>query len=340
MNSNQDINLSVIMSAYNSQKFIGEAIKSILRQSYDKFELIIIDDGSEDDTVGVISSFDDRRIKLISNERNKGLATSLNIGIEQTVGKYIIRMDADDIALPNRFQEQLKFMEEHREIDVCGSWYELFSTVNETVKTPLKDRDIKDTLFFNNCIAHPSVIIKRNSLEKYAIRYDENLRFAQDYELWCREVDRLRFANIPEILLKYRIHGDQIGVAKKEEQNLAANRVRINNLKKVGIELSLEESLIYLGSLANNYNFDSVKQIKKACAIFDRIGNAGKQNGYGDKFDEMITGYLSNIADKGLQLGKTSVLLWLSVFRKWKIFKTKRAKIRYLYYSLRNILND
>ena len=129
--------ISVVMPAYNAEKYITEAIDSILFQTFKDFEFIIINDASTDSTKDIIESYKDPRIKLVNNEQNKGVAKSLNIGISVACGKYIARMDADDIALPERFQKQFDFMEQHPNIDVCGSWAKKTGNENEIINNPV-----------------------------------------------------------------------------------------------------------------------------------------------------------------------------------------------------------
>lgn len=329
--------ISFIMSAYNAENFIKEAIDSILSQTFTDFEFIIINDASTDSTESIIKSYGDSRIKLRNNQQNEGLAKSLNAGLDIANGKYIARMDADDVSLPERFQKQFDFMEQNPDVDLCGTFYETFGDKIFVVRTPENDTDIKDTLFFYNCIAHPSVMIRKDSFEKYGIKYDEDLRSAQDYELWCREADRLKYANIPEILLKYRIHDNQTGFAKKKEQDATAGNIRSKNLKKTGIELSDEELSIYLNILKNDYSFSSEK-IYDACMILDRAGKAGVKSGYGQRFEEIIRTMLNDLAEEAIKKKMTSIKLF-RVFMNWRVFKTKRAEIRFLYHSLRKILN-
>jgi glycosyltransferase involved in cell wall biosynthesis len=331
--------ISAIMSAYNSENFIKEAIDSILSQTFSDFEFIIINDASMDSTESIIKSYGDSRIKLINNQQNEGLAKSLNTGLDIANGKYIARMDADDVSLPERFQKQFDFMEQNQDIDICGTFYETFGNKSCVVRTPENDTDIKDALFFSNCIAHSSVMMRKSTIDKFGIKYDENLRSAQDYELWCREADRLKYANIPEILLKYRVHENQTGFAKKKEQDDAADNVRIRNLNKIVVLLTNSEHNIYLSVLKYRYDFNSTTDMISACEFFEKIRIAGFKHGYGSKFKEIISGHLSNIAQTGIRSGRTSLKLFFGIFLQNGVFVTNRAKMRYFYHSLRNIFN-
>lgn len=331
--------VTVLMSAYNAENYIKEAIESILSQTFTDFEFIIINDASTDSTGKIIDSYCDPRIKVINNEVNSGLAKSLNTGLNEAEGKYIARMDADDVSLPERFRKQYDFMEQKPDVDLCGTFYEAAGVENDAVETPVTHADIKDMLFFNNCIAHPAVMMRRSTISKFDIKYNENLRSAQDYELWCREADRLKYANIPEILLKYRVHENQTGSAKKKEQDDTADKVRIRNLDKIGVSLTDTEQNIYLSVLKYRYDFNSTLDMISVCKILEKIRTAGPEHGYGSKFEQIISGHLSNIAKTGIKSGRTSLKLFFGIFLKNGVFTTNRAKVRYFYHSVRNIFN-
>lgn len=218
--------ISVIMPVYNSNQFLEESISSILNQTYKKFELLIIDDGSKDQSLRTIKTFKDSRIRLISHKTNRGIVDSLNEGIAMSRGEYIIRMDADDISLPNRFETQVNFMKNNPKVGVCGSWIEVFGKYNYIWKTPVTDSEIKLKLFFESAIAHPSVCIRKSVLVNNNLRYDSKFQYAEDYMLWYKISKVSLLANIPKVLLKYRTHRAQIGSRLKTKQ------VNINNLIK------------------------------------------------------------------------------------------------------------
>ncbi len=198
--------ISVVMSVYNSEKYLSEAIESILNQTYTNFEFIIVNDGSTDSSFDIIQKYakNDERIVLISRE-NKGLPFSLNEGIKKARGKYIARMDADDISLPTRFEEQVKFMENEPNVGVCGSCIKIFANgCKKKWRVPITDDECKMSLLVGSCFAHPAVMIRKSVLEDNQIFYDENLYTAQDYALWISLSGLTKFANIPKVLLHYR----------------------------------------------------------------------------------------------------------------------------------------
>jgi len=245
--------ISVVMPVYNGEKYLREAIDSILNQTYNDFEFIIINDGSTDKTDEIILSYDDPRIVYIKNEENLQIVKTLNKGIDLAKGKYIARMDADDISLPKRFEKQMKFMEKNPEIGVCGTWIEVFGIRNERLKYPVEHEEIKATLLFNSALAHPSVMIKRSILQ--INHYDVLYNKAEDYALWIELLETCKFCNIPEYLLKYRLHKKQ---TEKNIQFDITNKIRDEILKKIGCFLSQDQMKNYIDIAS--YRFVKVEE--------------------------------------------------------------------------------
>lgn len=205
--------ISVVMPVYNAEKYLVEAIESILEQTYEKFEFLIINDGSTDSSSIIIDSYakKDSRITHVKNQ-NQGISLSLNCGIALAKGEYIARMDADDISLAVRFEEQIKFMEKNQNVGVCGTWVDLIGEIKagEYKRHPTSDEELKVRLLFSVCFVHPSVIMRRELLVRTNNFYDPTYTSAQDYELWSRLKDCTQFANIPKTLMKYRVLSDSV----------------------------------------------------------------------------------------------------------------------------------
>lgn len=233
--------ITVLMSVYNGEKYLKEAIESIINQTFKDFEFLIINDASTDSSVDIIKGFNDKRIVLIENKENLGLTKSLNKGIKLSKGKYIARMDADDISLPHRFEKQFEFMEENPDITLCGAWVQTIGERNNIWKTPLDSNTIKSQLLFNNVIWHPTVFLRRDTLLENNLLYNEDFRFAQDYEFWVRIIEKFKVQNIPEVLLHYRIHKTSVGGKNRKEQEEFVESVRLNQLKRLGIIPSEEQ---------------------------------------------------------------------------------------------------
>lgn len=202
--------VSVALAVYNGAQYLGEAIDSILAQTFTNFELIVIDDGSTDDTLAILRKFEakDARVRVVSRE-NRELATTLNEIIDLARGKWIARMDSDDIALPNRFAAQLRWLEQTG-ADMCGSWVQLFGADFEhPLKHAISDAAIRMELLFGTPFAHPTVMMKTALIRD--LRYDKAWEKCEDYDLWERAASAgWKMANVPEILLRYRQHPAQI----------------------------------------------------------------------------------------------------------------------------------
>jgi glycosyltransferase involved in cell wall biosynthesis len=227
---NLDINMpiiSVILPVFNGEKYILESVRSILNQTFDDFELIIVDDGSSDSTLRIIRSISDSdsRVIVISRE-NRGLVYSLNEAVELCKGEWIARMDADDIATPNRFSTQLHWLKKTG-ADICGTWIKIFGVgSSKVIKFPVTDLQIKSTILFACPLAHPSVMIKSNLLKK--MRYNNDWKSCEDFDLWERAArSGVKMTNVPEVLLYYRLHPDQITNLNKANQMSLSNKVII-----------------------------------------------------------------------------------------------------------------
>ena len=229
--------VSVVMSVYNGEKYLGEAVQSILNQTFKDFEFIIVDDGSTDHSLEIIQQYaqNDNRIRIVINEENMGLSGSLNKGIELAQGEYIARMDADDISLPERFARQASFMESHPEIGICGTWVmNIGKHAGTSWKLPTEDATIRCQLLFNVPLVHPSVMMRRCLFSDLKQRYPDHA-YAQDYALWSQASMCTKFSNIPEVLFSYRHHPDQAAQVHRKEQNICAVRVQRDLLERLGI---------------------------------------------------------------------------------------------------------
>ncbi|RMF48329.1 MAG: glycosyltransferase [Deltaproteobacteria bacterium] len=229
--------VSVLMPCFNARPWLEEAVASVLGQSFDDFELLVVDDGSTDGSQDVVESFSDPRVRLIRHPKNLGIVAALNNGLEACKGDYVARMDADDICLPHRLARQVAFMDAHHEVVACGSWQESFGNGSARVwKSPQGHGEILSTLVFESCLYHPTMMIRRNVFSDQGIRYDERYRHAEDYELWSRLHDAGAFANLGEVLLRYRLHPQSVGARLGRDQAEAADRVRRSWLLRLGIE--------------------------------------------------------------------------------------------------------
>jgi len=207
--------VTVLMPVYNGERYLHEAIESVLMQTFTDFEFLIIDDASTDRSVEIIKSYNDPRIRLVHNEKNLKLISTLNKGIDLADGKYIARMDCDDISLPQRLAKQVAFLEVHSSCAVVATKIVQIDTNGGTIGFWKGDRkattstEICNRLPLICCVSHPSAMIRKSIISKY--RYNPRQRYAEDYDLWLRLCsDGHEIAKIDEFLLKYRVHQEQV----------------------------------------------------------------------------------------------------------------------------------
>lgn len=253
MNNNPMI--SVVLPVYNAQNTIKESIDSIITQSYTNWEMILINDGSSDSTMDIVKSYKDERIKVYNNEGNKGLIYTLNRGVELATGKYIARMDSDDIALPLRFEKQIEYMESNPKCIICGTFARTFSNDNKKsriLKFEVSNTKIKHSLICACCFAHPTVMIRTSVFQNTSIRYDENYPYAEDHKLWIDLMHLGEYHNIPEVLLRYRVSGTQMSQSSK------INRDVINNCHWHYLECYLGEEIV-VSLRKNPISLNSIK---------------------------------------------------------------------------------
>ncbi len=221
--------ISVVMSVYNGQKYLRESIDSILEQTYKNFEFIIINDGSEDNSLDILLEYEarDPRITIV-NQNNIGLTRSLNRGIKLAASEYIARQDADDISLPTRLEKQLNFMENHPEVAVVGCLGDFFNVdgVLRAVRDPKHSREgMKRHLASKNLFMHGSAMMRKSCLAKVGF-YREFFRHSQDYDLWLRLSQYFDIDVLPENLYQYRVTLEAISVARWPIQKQYADIAR------------------------------------------------------------------------------------------------------------------
>ncbi|MDQ8205632.1 glycosyltransferase [Pelagicoccus sp. SDUM812003] len=284
--------ISIVMSVYNSEKYLAESIESILHQTFTDFEFIIIDDGSADRSRSIIESYlaKDKRITLISRE-NKGLPYSLNEGIALAEGRYIARMDADDISLPNRIEKQIAFMDSHKEIGVCGTLAYLFQdnpTKRQVLRHPEDHDSLRVRLLFSVCFIHPTVIIRKKLLDELDYIYNVDFNNSQDYELWSRLADKTRFFNIQQPLIYYRVSPTSI-TANTNKERLTSRYPLISKVQKeqlaiLGLDLNADESIMHFRL---GLNTDMILLNKNASYVKSHLYRLIKANRKERQFDRI-----------------------------------------------------
>lgn len=274
--------VSVLMANYNCAQYIKEAIDSILSQTYKEWELIIVDDCSTDNSLEIISQYSDERIRLIISEKNEGLAVSLNKAIKVATGDFLARLDPDDIALCNRFEKQLDYLQKNNDIAICGSNVIQFGEEDYITKFPEDSGELMAYLPFCSPLPHSSWMINRAKFNE-TWYYNDSYRSSQDYEFMYRIMKSGRkIACIQEPLVKYRIRNDSISGKQKKHRDNNTKTVQRYVLEYMGLA-GTDEQIDAL-----NFDYDVVrgnyKGLKNFMDIKRKIIKANKRKGFFSKW--------------------------------------------------------
>ncbi len=217
------------MPVYNAGKYLPKAIESILRQTFSDFELLIVNDGSTDDSEKTIRSFTDKRIRYFT-QTNQGLIATLNRLIQEARGEYLARMDQDDVAFPERLKIQADFLDKNPDVGLLGAWVQVIDQSNDllgTIRYPLTHSFIRATLALKTCFAHGTIMM-RKALNPV---YSHEFLHAEDYDLWCRLAMQTRIATIPRVLYQWRFHPSSTSSALNNDQKATARKIRAKYAK-------------------------------------------------------------------------------------------------------------
>lgn len=285
MNSTHRV--TILMPVYNAEKYLAEAIESILNQTYKDFELLIINDGSTDRSEEIIQEFSDIRISYMTNETNIGLIRTLNKGIGLIPSEYIARMDADDISLPTRLEKQIKFMDQHPEIMVSGTSIQFFNDQGNIKDYIVKSdwQEIKTELLFQPALMHPTVIMRKKFISDGNFFYNESHGNAEDYGLWLKISFNNKMSNIQEVLLKYRVNEtgiSQLARRNPELQDLVHMEIYKQAFTYLGIEVSTTELKAYRLFITNRAIINKT-EILVLSRIFNLLRNAIEKKDYNVK---------------------------------------------------------
>lgn len=241
------------MPVYKGDKYLSEAVDSILNQTFSDFEFIIICDDPTEVTRDILDKYQqkDSRMKVYYQER-QGLVNSLNRGISLAEGEYIARMDADDVSLLDRLKKQVDFMDNNPEIGIAGTWIKIIGASNYVLKFPCNHDAIKCKMLFDSVMAHPTVMFRKSAFSKNGLSYCLTETYAEDYGLWVRAINVLKFANLPEVLFHYRMHSS---TSNTDIQKEISNKLRLSQIRQLGInpvksEFEIHKALSY-------YNIES-----------------------------------------------------------------------------------
>ena len=238
--------VSVIMPAYNAEKYIAQSMDSILGQSFRDFEFIVLNDCSKDRTEEIILSYGDPRIVYLKNEKNMGVAATLNKGLAVAKGEYIARMDADDISMPERLDMQVAYLDAHPDAAVVGTNLERFSEGMPTEPRCFSavPAQMKVDLLFSCGLAHPSVMMRRRAIEDVG-GYDMEFEGLEDYELWCRTAEKYDVTVVPQMLFRYRVHPGQVTKNPSEKYLSRMRRLKDRQLEQLGLPVQGELAEVY-----------------------------------------------------------------------------------------------
>jgi len=233
--------VSVLMTNYNGSKYIREAIESILWQNYRDFEFIIVDDWSTDKSWSIIQEYQkkDTRIQCYRNKQNNGIAFTRNRLIDISQGDFVAWLDSDDIARDDRLTLQLDFLEKNHQYGIIGSWVMIINGAGEekwVKQLPISDKEIRKQWYFRNSLNHPTLMMRRSCLKKTGY-YDTKLEIADDYDYWVRAWRHCLLANIPDTLIKYRIHTDNISI-KKHKKTIQETILIRKKMENLGYKMS------------------------------------------------------------------------------------------------------
>ena len=240
--------ISVVMPAYNSSKYILDSVLSVLNQSVQEIELLVIDDCSEDDSRVLLSAIKDPRLSVLSTEKNSGPAKCRNIGFEASRGEFVALLDSDDIALPDRFKEQIGYMERNQNIFVCGGAMHRFGNAQGLFTCPEQHEDIKAKSLFNTPILNPAAMFRAAPIRDRHLRYNESLLRCSDYDFWLRTLSEhadLMFANLQKAVVLYRVHDSNVTNVKSESWLRMVSEIRRPHLEKLCGSVSEEDFNIH-----------------------------------------------------------------------------------------------
>lgn len=270
-----DVLVSVVIPMYNREAFIREAIDSVLKQSFQQFEIIVLDDCSTDNSCAEVEAIDDSRIILYYAKEKSGISKLRNIGNNMTRGKYICVMDSDDIIPDYRLQEEFDFLEANVDVGVVGGHCKLFGLRDNMMMANYDSDTINCGHIFRTLLFHGTAMIRKSVLDEFSIQYNEESFVGEDWGLWVDMINKVKMVNLDRIFLYYRIHDNNISATSTSNKEIKAkrkdtiDRIQIRAIKNLGLVLNDEELIAF-----NNFyreadedleppTYDNYEDIKK-----------------------------------------------------------------------------
>jgi len=304
--------VSVVMPVYNAEKYLREAIQSILTQNYPNLEMIVVNDGSTDSSKNIILSFEDPRLRYFENPENWGIVRTRNRALAEATGEYVAVLDSDDVALPNKIRSQVEFMEKNPEFELCGSYFKTIDgsgQILKNVKFPSNDGDARSMLLVHNCFCH-STIVMRSRLAK-EFKYKSGFDLVEDYELWYRISQVGKIINLPVHTTYYRVHGNNISTNKNRQMFNKADRINGEILRDLEISYTPEEFEIH--SKFQHYQFSYFADPQKI-----------------DRLEQWMIRLMDEIKKKNLY---NEIVIYRVLAKKWIVICKKTGHYRRIFFN-------
>lgn len=317
--------VTVLMPNYNNEAFLREAIDSILSQTFRDFVFLIVDDGSTDKSIDIINSYTDPRIRLVIKEKNSGIVDALNKGIDLVETKYFVRMDGDDLSVPNRIQLLYDFMEANPDVGVCGSHLRLFGDINQVWKMELDRERIKSKLIYTNSVSHAPSIFRTEVLKKNKIYYTNNHPYMEDYDIFFRLKNLTQFAHLDHVLYDYRVLQHNSTVKNKHTILQRKRNMYVQVLSELGIEPS-ERNIdlhvqLFLGDIPLTYSIREYKEWVNTLIRHNEQMKLYPQQAFKSFMDKTWNGFFFKVVPMSL---------WKNLEYFWVSKKLKYAHVLYL----------
>ena len=273
---NEDVLVSLVMPIYNGKEYLKESLDSILSQTYQNWEFIIINEyGSDDGSIDILKEYADKdsRFIIVQNKERLGISASMNVGLRMANGKYIARMDSDDISLPTRLEKQVQFMETHDDIDMCGTCVKIFGTRAFDWKLEFDPEIIDSNLLFYSPCVHPTIMMRTSFLRENDLEYNPDYKATEDYDLFSRIGNKGKISNVDEVLFKYRLNDDHTTFRNNDVGLKIYEEIMERQCKSLGISFSQEEMNILSphGVINTTSGEDAIKLFMKLDLLLKKI---------------------------------------------------------------------
>jgi glycosyltransferase involved in cell wall biosynthesis len=310
--------VTVVMPVHNGEAFLREAVDSMLAQDYPDFVLLAVDDGSTDSSLEILRSYDDPRVRMAVNETNLNRSRTLNRAIADCASELIGRMDADDIALPGRLSRQVRFLDEHPDVGVCGTWIRTFGgDGTSTWRLPTDPAEVAARLLFLSVIAHPTVLMRRSLLREHDLEYDPAHLYAEDWDLWQRASRVLRLSNVPEVHLEYRVksvaeRAAEPGIAQRDRlRHIELQGIVGSALARLGVDATTEDIDLHLRLGAHDFRGEAalLDEYERWLGVLAAANDAARV--YPEpQFKAVLADYWFHACYGNAQIGPQALLRW------------------------------